>query len=249
MGRTLIATLAGLVMMAGCNVTRPLGQPIGSPLQTAATMRIQHQGYGSRLWAGLDLSDKQKAAIRDIVAKQRAAKCSKGMEADVDAEANLQSLKAALLAPEIDKVALSSAIRDKIAARGAIIDRWVMMLTQISDILTPEQRAKFAARKADDHGRSGFHLGHSERGEQHMQRLAAVLKLTDAQRAAFTAVYDAFAANKDMWQAIKKTKQDAVASFMQTGDATALKAALILAYSSRSDKTACLTVSRSGLAG
>src|SRR5687768_1857644 len=95
--------------------------------------------------------------------------------------AKLESLKAKAAADRATMKQLHQAERQRIAA-----------------ILTPEQKAKFEAMKAEGHGkrgmgRHGAMRGHGGKGRGHgpagMRRMAEELNLTDAQKTQIEAIH------------------------------------------------------------
>lgn len=212
-----IAILLGLGLLAGCGVATPVAQSPATTVPAASTLSIQKAGSKfDQLKAKLDLSTAQKQAIKQILTKFKQAKCDK-----VDAKGVIQE---AMLAPEIDRDQLSAAIIEKISNRSDKIDAGVAVLTEIRNVLTPEQRAQFADMK--DMKQSLHHGGHHHHGQDRMKRLTKELNLTEAQQAAFQKVGDAFKANKDAYRAAKAAKFQAICGFMVSGDADALKSAL-----------------------
>jgi len=221
MKRRLFATLTGLALMAGCGVAAPGGQQGAPVAPTAQSLTIQHMHHGmGRAFADLDLTDKQREAIKAIRKEYRC-----GATKTEAAEA----VKAALLAPTVDKAALAAAITAKVADRGTKVDRKVTMLGAIRDVLTEEQRAKFGAKmtKAGDDGKDSKDGRRQGRMARKFDRMVKDLNLTDEQRQAFMAVRDAFKANREAMKANAATAHEAVATFMKDGDAAALRTALM----------------------
>ena len=217
MGRKLIATLAGLGILAGCGGMSPVGRAGTAPVFSATSLSVAHCGGMSHHWQGLGLSDTQKASIREIIYKHH---CGPKQTSQAMAD-----LKAAMVAPTIDTAALTAALNAKIADRSAKIDKRVATLTDIRNVLTPEQRTKFAERK----GKAGEGAGKEalkEGGKKHLDRLAEKLGLNQVQRQAFEDVGTAWKANKEEHHANRAARHQAIASFMKSGDADALKTAL-----------------------
>ncbi|MBC7545850.1 MAG: Spy/CpxP family protein refolding chaperone [Candidatus Sericytochromatia bacterium] len=216
MGTKGIAILVGLGILAGCGVTTPV-VPTGPPAgQSASTLTVQHWGAKRDVMSHVGLNADQKKAIRAIVAKYKKAKC-----AESEATGAIQQ---AMLTPEVDRDHLSAAIADKVADRSEKINAKVAMLTEIRDVLTPEQRSKIAEGKGK---KQSMHDGRRHHGKQHMAKLIKELNLTETQQKAFNDVRDAFKANKDSYRAAKAAKRKAIGEFMVSGDAAALKAAMM----------------------
>ncbi len=218
MGRRLIATLAGLGILAGCGGMSPIGRSGTAPVFSATSLSVQHCGTHGHHWQGLGLTDKQKEEIRAIIVKHR---CGPQQTSQAMAE-----LKAAMVAPTIDTAALTSALNAKITDRTAKVDAKVAMLADIRQVLTPEQRTKFAEKKGK-RGKGAGKEAFKEHGQKHMDRLAEKLGLNKAQRQAFEDVRTAYGANKEAIKANRAARHQAIADFMKSGDTDALKAALM----------------------
>ena len=217
MKRRLLATLIGLGVLAGCGPAGP-----GSPLSqqappTATSFALEAHGHRGRMFEGLKLTEAQKGKIKAIIAKARA-----GRQDDKQAVLRL------IGARELDKAALIEAIEAKLASHDDKVERKVAMAVAIRDVLTEEQREAMAAKLSAPRDPAAAEA-RKARHQARMAKIAAKLKMTDGQKAKFEAVLDAYAAGSDARKARWASVKAAMAAFATTGDADALKAALLAA--------------------
>ena len=97
---------------------------------------------GGRMLDGLDLSEAQRAQIRQITQDARA-----GMKSQFDAGRALRDKQMAVLtAPTVDAAAAESVRQQMLAQHDAMSKQMTQTMVAVANVLTPEQRAKFAER-------------------------------------------------------------------------------------------------------
>lgn len=104
-------------------------------------------GGAGFMLAGLGLTDAQQEQVKSLFESERAAN-QQSMQAIGELR---QQLHAAVFAPTVDQTAVSALQAKIVAAEQAQLSRHVQTQLTLSGILTPEQRAKVAARQ----GRGG----------------------------------------------------------------------------------------------
>ncbi len=128
-----------------------------------------HEGHGGRMGMmhgrghhGMDrmlrsvgASDEQKTKIRDIFTKARA-----DLNPDPKArQASQQKMRELLSAPTIDRAALEQLRVARVADHERASKRMSQAMADAAEVLTPEQRAKMAAKMKDRQDRMGRHHG------------------------------------------------------------------------------------------
>jgi Spy/CpxP family protein refolding chaperone len=169
------------------------------------------------MFEGLDLTEAQKGKIKAIFAKARAGRRDEK-----------QAMLRLIGARELDKAALTEAIEAKLADHDQKVERKVAMAVAVRDVLTESQREAIAAKLAAPRDPAAA-AARKARQQARMAKIAEKLKMTEAQKAKFDAVLDAYAAGsearRERWASVKA----AMAAFATAGDADALKAALLAA--------------------
>jgi periplasmic protein CpxP/Spy len=125
-----------------------------------------HEGHGGmrehgghhrmdRMLRSVGASDEQRAKIRDIFAKARA-----DVNPDPKArQASRQKMAELLSAPTVDRAALEQLRAARTADHERMSRRMSQAMADAAEVLTPEQRAKMAAKLKERQERMGRHHG------------------------------------------------------------------------------------------
>lgn len=148
MKRTCLLTLLALLLAATAALAAPDSKKQGGANKDhrSASREMRHGPDGGPPFAELDLSDAQKAKLKE----QR----DKHQEAFIDHRANMQKaelrLRQALETQPIDEVKLKSAREDLVKLQTQQLDFRIAQMRFFLSILTPEQRKKFDAAVAEN---------------------------------------------------------------------------------------------------
>lgn len=147
MKRTCLLTLLALLLAATAALAGPDSKKQGNNKDhRSASQEMRHGPDGGPPFAELDLSDAQKAKLKE----QR----DKHQEAFIDHRANMQKaelrLRQALETQPIDEAKLKSAREDLVKLQTQQLDFRIAQMRFFLSILTPEQRKKFDASVAEN---------------------------------------------------------------------------------------------------
>jgi periplasmic protein CpxP/Spy len=118
-------------------------------------MRGKGQHRMDRMLSSVGASEEQKTKIREIFAKARA-----DINPDPKArQANHQKMRDLLAAPTVDRAALEQLRSARVADHDRNSKRMSQAMADAAEVLTPDQRAKFAAQMKERQGRMGRHHG------------------------------------------------------------------------------------------
>ncbi|MFN3431383.1 MAG: Spy/CpxP family protein refolding chaperone [Candidatus Sericytochromatia bacterium] len=180
-------------------------------------------GFMGPLAKDLKLTDAQKAQMKAIAKKHRP-------QAGTDRKAQRQQLKTLLSAPKVDGNALRAFFNARIQEKDASAAKRAAMMTEMRAVLTAEQRAQLLKSlnterpqqaRPNQNNQNKANRPHAKFGE----RMVADLKLNANQQAAFNtlqAKLNAMAGNP----ANRQAHRQALARFIETGDATAFQATM-----------------------
>lgn len=171
-------------------------------------------GLGLLAVPGVDLTDEQKASVKAIMEKYKPAP----PEAPQDREAHKaqrEALQALLKAENFDAAAFKTALA-ALTPPSARPKPDPAMFVELRAVLTDAQReAAIAKLKAMPEPPAK-----TRQPGKHADKLAEKLKLTDAQKAKFTALHEAMQAQRPAHD--PAARKAAMIAFLETGDAAGL---------------------------
>lgn len=180
-------------------------------------------GFLGPIAKDLKLTDAQKAQMKAIAQKHRS-------QAGTDRKAQRQQLKTLLSAPKVDGNALRAFFNARIQEMDAQSAKRAAMMTEMRAVLTAEQRAqllKSLNTERPQQARPNQGNPNKANGQRAKfgERMVADLNLNANQKAAFNALQAKFNATAGT-PANRQTHRQALAKFIETGDATAFQATM-----------------------
>lgn len=180
-------------------------------------------GFMGPLAKDLKLTDAQKAQMKAIAQKYRT-------QGGVDRKAQRQQLKTLLSAPKVDGNALRAFLNARIQEMDAQGAKRAAMMTEMRAVLTNDQRAQLLKSLNTERPQQARpnqntpNKAHGQRGE-FGERMVKDLNLNANQKAAFNALQAKWNANAGA-PANRQAHRQALAKFIETGDATAFQATM-----------------------
>lgn len=183
-------------------------------------------GFMGPLAKDLKLTDAQKAQMKAIAQKYRT-------QGGVDHKAQRQQLKTLLSAPKVDGNALRAFLNARVQEMDAQGAKRAAMMTEMRAVLTNDQRAQLlkslnAERpqqaRPNQGNRNNPNKADGQRGK-FGERMVKDLNLNANQKAAFNALQAKWNANAGA-PANRQAHRQALAKFIETGDATAFQTTL-----------------------
>lgn len=216
-----LAVTAASIQLSGCGKV-PEQTPMPARTMAPADQRVaQDPGNDLRrvhreMLAALNLTEAQRSQIREIKARHKAEMRRMG-----DLRTQLEQLRTLVLAPTVDRAALTQALTTMHQSKLDKIPHVAAMMSDVRGVLTPEQRT-IAVTQLNNRWNDLMAALDSMRTEGFTQ-LSANLNLTMAQSQALQTLQDQ---DRTLDDAIMADIRTAVTQFMADGNQQTLTSSL-----------------------